>query len=72
MMFHFHRSKPSPCNNCTSQMSFMSLYVNGDKILNLCRLCMLEMITKLNQAGLKLAGGEHDPRFLCIRSDVKQ
>jgi hypothetical protein len=49
----------------------MSLYVNGDKILNLRKLCLLEMISKLNQAGLKLAGGEHDPRFLRIRSDVK-
>jgi hypothetical protein len=71
MMFHFHTSKPAPCDNCPSPMSFMSLYVNGDKILDLCKLCLLGMITKLNQAALKLAGGEHDPRFLCIRSDVK-
>ena len=71
MMFHFHTSKPAPCYNCPSPMSHMSLYVNGDKILNLCKLCLLEMITKLNQAGLKLAGGGQDPRFLCIRSEVK-
>jgi hypothetical protein len=71
MMFHFHTSAPTPCSNCPSPLSFMSLYVNGDKILNLCKLCLLEMTDKLSQVALKLAGGEHDPRFLCIRSDMK-
>ena len=29
------------------------------------KFCLLEMITKLEQAELKLDGGEHGPRFFC-------
>jgi hypothetical protein len=56
MMLHFHTPESTPCDSCPSPTSFMSVYASDDKSLNLCKPCLLELVAKLKQAELKLAG----------------
>jgi hypothetical protein len=39
----------------TCTILFVSLYIQGDNVLDLCKPCLLEMITKLKLAELKMA-----------------
>jgi len=55
MMLHLRALESTPCDNCPSPTSFMSLYASGDKTLNLCKPCLLELVAKLKQAELRLA-----------------
>jgi hypothetical protein len=55
MLLYFHTPESTPCDNCPSATSFMSVYASGDKTLNLCEHCLSELVAKLKQAELKLS-----------------